>query len=323
MPVTSVLKDADTLTLTVHAEFPVPVERLWQAYLDPRQIEKFWGPPGYPATFTRHDGCANGFSHYYMTSPEGETFHGYWQWSGLLEHRLFEVIDGFATAEGEPNRQLPTTRVSFAFSPWEEGSKLTVTSHFNSVEDLEQLLEMGMDEGLRLAMGQLDQVLVDLGDVTLARPTEAQLLSDTKVRISRVIRGNREQVWHAYHDPQMLRRWMFGPDGWGLTECVVGSEVGQEHRSWWEPQAGSGQEGFGFCGRILARQAPVYERTTEQMIGTDSPVTVNELTLTPAPGGTLLTLVITYPDAHTRDSILGTGMTDGMEASYARLDSLL
>ena len=90
-----------------------------------------------------------------------------------------------------------------------------------------------------------------------------------------------------------------------------------------EPQAGSGQEGFGFCGRILARQAPVYERTTEQMIGTDSPVTVNELTLTPAPGGTLLTLVITYPDAQTRDSILGTGMTDGMEASYARLDSLL
>lgn len=54
MPVTSVLKDADTLTLTVHAEFPVPVERLWQAYLDPRQIEKFWGlratrPPS-PAT---------------------------------------------------------------------------------------------------------------------------------------------------------------------------------------------------------------------------------------------------------------------------------
>jgi hypothetical protein len=60
--------------------------------------------------------------------------------------------------------------------------------------------------------------------------------------------------------------------------------------------------------------------TTERMIGMDGAATVNELTLTPVEGGTLLTLVITYPDAEVRDTVLGTGMTDGMEASYRRLE---
>jgi hypothetical protein len=56
------------------------------------------------------------------------------------------------------------------------------------------------------------------------------------------------------------------------------------------------------------------------MIGTPGPALVNELTLTGLDDGTLLALVITYPDVATRDAVLATGMTDGMEASYARLE---
>ena len=64
MPVTSVDRDLDRLTLTITAEFPVPVRRLWDAYVDPRQLEKFWGPPTWPATFTRHDVFPGGRSDY-------------------------------------------------------------------------------------------------------------------------------------------------------------------------------------------------------------------------------------------------------------------
>jgi len=55
MPITSVSSDTNTLTLTVVGDYPVPVERLWEAYADPRQLERFWGPETWPATFTRHD----------------------------------------------------------------------------------------------------------------------------------------------------------------------------------------------------------------------------------------------------------------------------
>ncbi|GMA35884.1 SRPBCC family protein [Demequina litorisediminis] len=55
MPITEVLKDPEALTMTVIADFTATRQRLWEAYTDPRQIEKFWGPEGWPATFTRHD----------------------------------------------------------------------------------------------------------------------------------------------------------------------------------------------------------------------------------------------------------------------------
>ena len=70
VPITSVTKDAATLTLTVVADFPVSQERLWDAYADPRQLERFWGPPTWPATFTRHDFKVGGRAEYFMTGPK-------------------------------------------------------------------------------------------------------------------------------------------------------------------------------------------------------------------------------------------------------------
>lgn len=323
MPVTSVIKDPETLSLTVHAQFPVKVSRLWDAYLDARQIEKFWGPVEYPATFTRHDGVPGGRSNYHMTSPEGEEFHGYWEWNEVVENKFFEVTDGFAHSDGTPNADLPTTRTVFSFDPAPEGTKLTITASFDSAADLEQVVEMGMIDGTRSAMSQIEQVLIDLRNYAQTFSTEAQILSDTQVRVCRLIRGTREQLWRAHHDAQLMKRWMLGPDGWILAECEIAQEVGDSYRYWWEPQDGEAGQGFGFTGTVLESVPQSYERTTEQMIGTQYPATLNESTFTPTAAGTLLTLVITYPDAQTRDMVLATGMTSGMEASYARLESIL
>ncbi|MBM4185381.1 MAG: SRPBCC domain-containing protein [Gemmatimonadetes bacterium] len=71
MPITSIISNASTLTLTVIADYPVPVERLWDAYADPRQLERFWGPEQWPATFTRHDMAVGGESHYYSAESGG------------------------------------------------------------------------------------------------------------------------------------------------------------------------------------------------------------------------------------------------------------
>ncbi|MFC9936135.1 SRPBCC domain-containing protein [Glutamicibacter sp. NPDC127525] len=323
MPVTSVVKDSEALSLTVHAEFPVKVSRLWDAYLDARQLEKFWGPMEYPATFTRHDAAPGGRSNYHMTSPEGEEFHGYWIWNEVVEHKFFEVSDGFAHADGTPNTDLPANRIVFTFDPTSEGTKLTITSTFDSAEDLEQVVAMGMIDGTRSAMSQIEQVLIDLRNYAENFLTDAQILSDTQVRITRLVRGSVAQVWQAHHDEQLMKRWMLGPDGWQLAECVTAQEVGETYRYWWEPLSADAGSGFGFTGTVLETLPQSYERTTEQMIGTEYPATVNELTLTSNQGGTLLTILITYPDAQTRDMVLSTGMTDGMEASYARLESIL
>ena len=316
MPVTSLTRDDEALTLTVVADFAVSRQRLWDAYVDARQIEKFWGPPTYPSTFTRHDAFAGGRSHYTMTGPEGDQHGGYWVWESVDVPRQFVVTDGFADLEGNPVESMPVMRAEFAFDETPTGSRLTVTSTFASAEQLEQVVAMGMEEGLQESMSQIDAVLASFA---AGAGTEKQILSDTQVRITRVIHGSVAQVWRAHHDPDLMKRWLLGPDGWTMPVCVVAEKVGDTYIQEWESDDGS--QRFGFTGTLIESASPHREVTTEQMIGTDGPQTRNELTLTPIQGGTLLSLVVTYPDAATRDMILATGMTDGMEASYARLES--
>lgn len=318
MPITSVTKDTDTLTMTVVADFPVPVRRLWDAYADPRLLERFWGPEEWPATFTRHDMAAGGQSHYVMTGPDGEKSAGFWNFLDVNEGKSFEVEDGFATAPGVPNLDMPTMRMSFNFEPTDEGSRVSTTTWFNSLEDLEQLIAQGMEEGMKSAMGQMDAVLADLATFAAESATAAQLLDDTHVRVSRIIRGTVDQVWRAHAEPDLVQKWLLGPDGWTMPVCELASEVGGTYTYEWAQVDGEGR--FGFTGELVEATPPFRHVTTERMLGTDGPSTLNEMTLTSVEGGTLLSLLITYPNLELRDQILATGMVDGMETSYARLE---
>ena len=325
MPITSVHKDPEALTMTVVADFSAPLQRLWDAYADPRQLERFWGPPTYPATFTRHDMFVGGRSAYAMVGPDGDVSRGYWEFLEVKEPHTFEVRDGFCHPDGTPNTEMPSMRMTFEFESTANGSRLTTTTFFDTVEELEQLVNMGMEEGMRQAMGQIDAVLEDLRSFAADLPAAAQMLSDTTVRVSRVIRGSVEQVWNAHHDPELLSQWLLGPDGWSMPTCETATEVGQTYRYVWREDS-SGRS-FGSAGELLEVAAPYRAVTTERMYGDgipdEAPGTVNELTLTPVEGGTLLAIVITYPDVQTRDIVLGTGMVAGMETSYARLESTL
>lgn len=324
MPITTVEKDLDALTMTITADFPVSVRRLWDAYADPRQLEQFWGPVEYPATFTRHDMAPGGMSKYFMTGPGGDTSRGYWKFTAVDHGRSFEVLDGFAGEDGEPNAEMPNMRMVFVFTEHDGGARLTTTAHFNSLDELEKLIGMGMEEGTKSAMSQIDAVVADLQSYAAGRSVDSKILSDTQVRVSRIIRGSVQAVWNAHNDPALVRRWMLGPDGWTMPVCELATNVGDSYRYEWEPEGGgeiNGQGRFGFTGELLESEAPHRSVTTERMIGMDGPGVVNEQTLTEVEGGTLLSLLITYPSKELRDTVLATGMTDGMEASYARIES--
>jgi uncharacterized protein YndB with AHSA1/START domain len=318
MPITSVTSDADALTLTVIADYPVSVVRLWDAYADPRQLERFWGPGEWPATFTRHDMAVGGYSHYCMTGPDGTQSSGRFQFLAVEPYRRLEMQDVFTDETGAPNTEMPSMRMVFTFDTTGTGSRFTSVTYFTSVDAMEALVKMGMIEGMRSAMSQTDATLADLASFAIDRATNAQLLSDTQVRISRVVRGTAEQVWRAHHEPALLQRWLLGPDGWTMPVCTVAAQIGDTYRYEWESADAS--QRFGFEGQLLESAPPYRAVTTEQMVGMDGPGTRNELTLVPLTGGTLLSLVITYPSKEVRDMVLGTGMTTGMEASYARLE---
>lgn len=321
MPVTSVEKDLDNLTLTIVADFAAPLQRVWDAYMDPRKIEKFWGPPEFPATFTRHDAAPGGRTNYVMTGPDGSRHGGFWDWVSVDAPHSFQVQDGFAHADGTPDTAMPQIKMTFAFESTAQGSRMTTTSVFSAADEWNKLEAMGMEEGTRAAMSQIDALLEDLAAFSATLPAGAQLLSDTQVRVARVVRGTVDQVWRAHHEPELMKRWLLGPDGWSMPVCEIARSVGDSYRYEWEKDGGEAR--FGFTGELLESVPPVRAVTTEAMIGADYPATRNELTFTPVDGGTLLSLVITYANREMRDAVLATGMTTGMETSYARLEELL
>lgn len=159
MTVISTRKDTEALTLTFVAEFDAPVDRIWQVWEDPRQLERWWGPPGWPATFEEHDVTVGGRSRYFMSGPEGEKSHGWWQFTAIdAPHRL-EFDDGFAGDDGEPLDTMGAIHCAVTLEPTATGTRMVTVNNFASAEQLEQLLTMGMEEGMRLAMGQIDDLL--------------------------------------------------------------------------------------------------------------------------------------------------------------------
>ena len=165
MTVTAVRKDPAALTMTLTAEFDASPERIWQLWADPRQLEGWWGPPSYPATFTRHDLRPGSRVEYFMTTPEGETPKGYWTILEVEPPTHLRVEDGFANEDGSNADDMPGPGVMDVRIEAIGGSRtrMSIESHFPSTEVMEQILAMGQEEGMIQAVGQIDAILAEDG----------------------------------------------------------------------------------------------------------------------------------------------------------------
>lgn len=159
MPVTDVTQDIDNRTLTITAEFAAPVERVWEVYADPRQLEKVWGPPTHPATFVDHDLAPGARCTYYMTAPDGQKFGGWWQITEVDAPHRFTFDDGFADADLNPVDTAPVSHSVFTFAAHDGGTRAVYTSTYDTAEGLQQVLDMGVVEGATTSINQIDGLL--------------------------------------------------------------------------------------------------------------------------------------------------------------------
>ena len=159
MSVTSIDKDVDNLTVTLIADFDAPAERVWQLWADPRQLERWWGPPTYPATMEEHDLAPGGGVSYFMTGPEGKKYHGWWRVIAVDPPRSLEFTDGFADEDGAPNPEMPITTSRMRLSEHEGGTRMELRWSFEAPEEMQRLLEMGALQGLREAVDQMGPLL--------------------------------------------------------------------------------------------------------------------------------------------------------------------
>ena len=144
---------------------------------------------------------------------------------------------------------------------------------------------------------------------------------DTQVVITRRFAASPARVFDAHTKPELLQKWCLGPDGWTMPVCICEPVPGGQIRYEWT----NGEGGFHLTGEFLAVEAPHRTLHVERMHLPDPTPDnrVETLFKDDGEGGTLMVMTMTLPSAEVREMMLATGMADGMEMSYQRLEGML
>jgi uncharacterized protein YndB with AHSA1/START domain len=160
MTIISVETDYDNLTVTLIAHFDNPIDQVWELWSDPRKLEQWWGPPGYPATVEKHALTPGGEVTYSMTGPEGDQHRGMWRVRSVDPPNSLQFTDAFADSDGAPLADAPTSNVAVRLIERDGRTRMELRMTFETREDMERIVDMGTVEGLKQAVGQMDGLLV-------------------------------------------------------------------------------------------------------------------------------------------------------------------
>jgi uncharacterized protein YndB with AHSA1/START domain len=154
----------------------------------------------------------------------------------------------------------------------------------------------------------------NVGQLTVSTP------SDREIVMTRAFDAPRHLVFEAMTQPELLKRWLLGPEGWTLPVCEIDLRKGGAYRYVW--QKGDTRMGMGGVYKEIA--AP--ERIVQTEVFDDAwypGEAINTTVLSEENGRTLLTLTILYQSKEARDGVLSSPMEEGVGASYDRLAELL
>jgi uncharacterized protein YndB with AHSA1/START domain len=160
MPIVSAQSDLEALSLTFVTEHAAPIERVWQLWADPRQLERWWGPPEWPASVTEHDFTVGGRVGYHMTGPQGEISAAWMRITEINAPSHLRFDEGFSHDDGTDNPAMPAGECDVRIEALDDThTRMTVVFVYTSVSDLELVTRMGMIEGFSSAAGQIESVL--------------------------------------------------------------------------------------------------------------------------------------------------------------------
>jgi len=157
--------------------------------------------------------------------------------------------------------------------------------------------------------------------ITKARTgiTTYETPTDREVVITRVVDAPRRVVFDAWTNPNHVPQWLLGPEGWTMPVCEIDLRPGGSWRYVWRKSDGTEMA----MGGSYREVAPPERLVSTESWGPEWPETVNTMVLTESGGQTTITLTVRYPTKEARDAALKTGMKEGMDQGFARLDTLL
>lgn len=152
-------KDFESNTVYVMKIYHADVSKVWNYFTKAELLDQWWAPKPWKCETKKQDFKEGGVWLYSMVGPESERHYAQVKYGEIMEHRSFDGTDTFCDENGNVNPDFPEAKWLFGFTGVEEGTKVTVNIHFSSTEAMKQLLEMGFEEGFKMGLNQLEEIL--------------------------------------------------------------------------------------------------------------------------------------------------------------------
>jgi uncharacterized protein YndB with AHSA1/START domain len=154
--------DKENNQIKVERSFNAPIDLVWSAWTKAEILDQWWAPKPWAAQTKSMDFREGGHWLYAMVSPEGEKHWGKVEYLKIIPQEFFSALDGFSDENGNFNATLPRNKWENNFSGKDEKTIVNILLSFDTLEDLEKIIEMGFKEGFTMGLNQLDELLINL-----------------------------------------------------------------------------------------------------------------------------------------------------------------
>ncbi|KQT22063.1 glutathione S-transferase [Chryseobacterium sp. Leaf404] len=152
-------KDFTENTVFVSKIYPADVQKVWDHLTKAELLDLWWAPKPWKCKTESLDFREDGTWLYSMVGPDGEKHWSKVKYREITEHRSFDGLDSFCDENGNSDPNLPQTQWLIGFTGIEEGTKITFNIHFKTSEDMKKQVEMGFEEGFKMGLNQLEEIL--------------------------------------------------------------------------------------------------------------------------------------------------------------------
>lgn len=186
--------DRDNKQISVEREFKAPVDLVWLAWTEADILDQWWAPKPWVAQTKSMDFREGGHWLYAMVSPENEKHWARVDYLQIVPEKSFSAYDGFCDEDGHPNTSLPRNKWENSFLPREEDTVVSILLTFDSLEDLEKIIEMGFKEGFTAGLENLDRYIEAQFQLRLQNKPDQRARVSTYVNFA----GNTEAAFTFY-----------------------------------------------------------------------------------------------------------------------------
>ena len=156
------IADKEKNTLTIRREFLADRQLVWNCYTKSELLDRWFAPAPLNTKTKSMDFREGGHWHYAMVEPNGTEYWGYTEYLTIKPIDYYTALDAFSNAEGELNRDLPRAKWLVTFTDKDENALVETIVTYESLSDLEKVIQMGMEQGMKATLEKLDELLLAL-----------------------------------------------------------------------------------------------------------------------------------------------------------------